>query len=810
MDTLLREVRQAWRALWAQPWWTLSAIVCLAIGTGANTATFSLVNGILLRPLPFDEPDRIVMVAVRWANERQAGPVSVAQFRDLRSAATQFENLSIRTFLPVGLAAEGPARMVQAEFVGNEYFDAFRVRPLIGRFFSRDSGQTGRAMEAVISERIWRSRFNSDPAIAGRAVRVNGRPVVVAGVAPAGFVGVMRIIAADLWMSADAFGHFAAPESPSEAESQQVFGVVGRLKPDITIPQARSQFDSVLKEIDSTAGRDAAAPGCLIEQATGFGVPPGARSIVASGSALLFVLMGMLVAVAIANVAGLMLARAAGRQKETAVRLALGASRYRIARQILVECAVLSAVGAAAGAVIAAFLPSVVTGLGPNLPEHLSFAIDVRPDWRTGLYSAISAALIAALFGLAPIRQATRTSSELALRESTGNSRTRTTSRSLNAFVVGQVAVSTVLLVVAALLARTYLNTQSVDPGVDIRNTVAVSLDWDQSGADRASGQQFYEQLVSHVATLPGVQRAALSEQTPLSPGGVSLTVSAGEAGSFAAGRTVITPDYFDVVRLPVLQGRAFGASDRGGHPVAIVNETMARKLAPHGSAIGAIVALGGSPGRRLEVVGVVRDAKYRSLKEPATPMLYEPFAQTFSSRMTLLARTAGDPGSLIVPIRQEVERRNPNLAAITIRTLEDQFQEAVAPSLQRALVLAIVCGLGLLLSAFGLFGVMSYSTRRRTRELGIRMAVGARPADIAGLVLRQAIRLAGVGLAIGMLLAFGATRILTNVLFGVTAHDPVALALVVLVLAAVALAAAWLPMRWAVRVDPVQSIRAE
>jgi predicted permease len=410
MNSLAAEIRHGFRALLAQPTWTMAALLCLAIGTGANTAVFSLINGVLLRPVPFDEAEQIVMIAIRLGNDRQAGPVSLEQFREMRAASDLFQQLAVRTFLPVGLASGGgPARMAQAEFVSGGYFQLLRIRASAGRLLTAEAGAPGAQAEAVLSERLWRTRFNSDSSIVGKMVRVNGRPVIVSGVAPAGFVGAMRIIAADIWLPASMYPLFASPEMPPEAEERREFGLIGRLKPGSSLPQTREQLEIVLgNEWRAQRGAGSTA-NVLMEEATGFGVPPGLRSVVIGGSALLFGLMALLLSVAIANVAGLMLVRATGRKKEIAVRLALGASPSRIVRQVLIESVILAGAGACLGALLTTALPSLLSGLGPNLPEHLSFAVDIRPDWRTALYSTISAIGLAMLFGLGPARLAAST-----------------------------------------------------------------------------------------------------------------------------------------------------------------------------------------------------------------------------------------------------------------------------------------------------------------------------------------------------------------------------------------------------------------
>jgi predicted permease len=366
------------------------------------------------------------------------------------------------------------------------------------------------------------------------------------------------------------------------------------------------------------------------------------------------------------------------------------------------------------------------------------------------------------------------------------------------------------LLVTAILLGRTYLNTQAVDPGIDIRNTIAVSVDWSQTGSDSEKGIAFFEHLLSRVSSMPGVRHTALARQPPLSPGGANVTIMDDSSNTFTAGSTLVSHGYFDTVRLPLLQGRNFGPLDTGSHAVAIINETMARKLSAGTSPLGQTFFVGNGSVRRLEVIGVARDAKYRSLSEGPRALFYEPLAQPYPAQMTLLVRTSTEPRLLIEPIRREIQSQNPDLADITIRTLEDQFQESAAPARQRALFLAVTCATGVVLSAFGLFGVISYGVRQRVREFGIRMAIGARPVDIALMVLRRALRLVATGFVLGLIPAFAVTRVIAAALFGLSPHDPLTLCIVALLLAAVAVGATYVPARWAMRVDPMTSIRTE
>jgi predicted permease len=807
MPVLLSEIRYGARALLAQPAWTLAAVVCIAIGTGANTASFSIVNAVLLRPLPFEDPDRLAMIALRDPVRSQTGPFALADFREVEQRATQFEHLAARTYLPVSLSAGGTARMAQAEFVTGDYFEMLRVRPLAGRFFTAEEDRPGAQPHVILSERLWRTAFASDFAIVGKPVRINGRTVTVCGVAPAAFAGVMQLIAADLWVPASSYRTFAASGSSTDVERVPMFGTAGRLRAGVTRDQARQQLDVILADLWRTRTGVNKPPSAVVSEATGFGVPPSVRGAVTNGSVLLFGLMALLVAVAIANVAGMMLARAEGRRREMAVRLALGAGALRIARPVLIESIILALTGAGFGGLIALLLPQVVSSLGPRLPEHLSYVVDVTPDWRVAIYAAASAVVIAALFGIAPAYQAVRTELVLAMKGG-GNRRMPSTTRTLKVFVTGQVAVSTVLLVVSGLLVRTYLNTQTVDPGIDIRNSLVISLDLDQTGYETSAGRAILDRLVSHISAMPGVERTAVSRHAPLSPGGTSVRIERPSSGAAIA--TSVSPGYFDALRIPILLGRDFRPSDNGSPAVAIVNETLARRFWPNVPAVGQVFQTIDSSSRDLTVIGVAKDIKYRSLAEGPQAVFYEPLTQAYSAQVTLLVRATGDAGRLIEPIRRQVQSQNPDLAFVDIRSLEEQFRESSAPSRQRAIILASVCGIGLLLSSFGLLGVVSYNVRQRVRELGIRMALGARPARIAGMVVRQSVRLVGIGLAIGLASSFAATRIIRSVLFGVTAQDPLTLGSVVVLMLGVAVAASFFPARWATKVDPLIAIRSE
>jgi putative ABC transport system permease protein len=815
METLRRDLWYACRSLMAQPGWTLAAIVCLAVGTGPNTAAFSIVNGLLLRPLPFPESQQLVMVAIQEPDRPQTRPFSLSEYGELAPQLGPLVELSIRTFAPVALASDDESRMVQAEVVSHNYFDMLRLTPIAGRFYRRESESARGPAEGVISYALWRHRFNGDPAIVGRVLRVNSHPITICGVAPPGFVGVMSIVAADLWIPS-AMGRTVA--GIDEATPQ--FGAVGRLKPGTSRAQLRARLDVVLAAHQRSSTRPSTG---VVVEASGFGVPPAVRPAVIGASALLFGLLALVTGVAIANVASLTLARAMDRRREMAVRRALGAGTSRIVSQMLSESLVLAAAGGAVGLLLAIWVTRGLAALMPSSgqPAHIAFAIDLTPDLRVFAYAVVGSILVAALFGLAPARYASRADVVDALKASAGSGRRPATVRALMAIVVGQIAVSTTLLVGAGLLVRTYLNTLAVEPGIETRHLLTVSLDLDQLGTDAVAGRRLYDDVLRRVSALPDVEMVSLTRERPLTFSGRDVQVwiddRSGAGGSAdanlkpsEAGAIVVSPGYFDMLGVRLVQGRAFTTADRGRPAVAIVNETMARRFWPDGSALGRTVRVRQHDGDPILVVGVARDLKYRSLTEPPRPVFYQPFAQEYSPRMSLLIRWRTDRAAVANAVEHEIRSANRDLAIVDIATLDDQVERALAPRRQSAILLLAVCALALLLSSVGLYGVIAYGVRRRAREFGIRIALGARARDVMLMVVAQGFRLTLAGLILGVGISLAVTRLIANMLFGVGTHDVMTLGITGLVIGVVTLAAVYLPALWATRVDPIVALREE
>jgi predicted permease len=604
----------------------------------------------------------------------------------------------------------------------------------------------------------------------------------------------------------------------SDAERVPMFGVMGRMAPSVSEDRVRAELEAVVAALWSDRGRPR-PPAVLVQRATGFGVPPAARGLVMRGSVLIFGLMGLLIAVAAANVAALVLARAAGRRQEIGVRLALGASRGRLTRQLLTESLVLAGAGGLLGALLASWATRLLAARMTTRFEYVSYAVDIQPDLRVLAYTSAVVVATAILFGLAPVWHAARVDLVDVLKRSSSIARRRGTSRTLRGLVVGQFAVSSALLVGCGLLVRTYINTQQADPGIVTANIVAASIDLDQLRLDAGGGRRVFRELLSRVTDIPGVVGASLSRHTPLAATTTEMRVTpeaAVESASFAAGVEVVTAEHFQLLRIPLVQGRTFLPNEPDLPLTAIVNETMARRIAPVGTPVGRRFSIargdgvlgGGAP--TLEVVGVVKDVKHGSITEPPRPVFYQPFAQAYSPRMTLLVQVREPAAAMLDPIRRQVQSANGDLAIMDLRTLDDHRETASAFRRQAAAGLSIVSGLGLVLSSLGLFGVVSYSVRERAREFGIRLALGARAADVRWMVVRQGFALTLAGLAIGMAASVTLTGVLRSLLFGVGARDPLTIAVVCVVLSIVSLVALYVPARWATALEPAAVLRSD
>jgi putative ABC transport system permease protein len=806
-DSLLRDLRSTARMLAARPAWTISAILCLGIATGANTAAFTLVNGLLLRPLPFDEPGQLVMVAMQDRGQPSPRPFALGEYRELAGQSGATVALLARTFFPLSLAAADGARMAQAELVSGNYFETLRVRPFLGRFFDEDADRGTSARLVVLSHRLWQLRFGASGAVIGQSVRVNGRPVEIAGVAPPGFVGAMQLVAADLWLPAGMYPDLAGS---SDAGRIPMFGVMGRIAAAMTIEEAGARLTS------SLAAMGGAPRSVLVTRAAGFGVPVAAQGTVLTLSAFIYMMMALLMTVACANVAALVLARAAGRSRDIAVCLSLGASRLQIARQLLMESVVLALAGCAAGTIVAVWLTQALVARLATPFQYVSYAIDVHPDWRVFAYSAIAAGAAAVLCGIAPIRFAGRVDVVDVLKQSAAKGRSRQSIRTLNATVVLQFAVSTALLVAAGVLVRAYITAQSTRPAFETAGLVASTLDMDHARVDRSAGTRLYESVVERLSALPGVTGVALTRERPLGPARTVMVLTdadlrirpGGEPVPAAA--MVVSSGYFQTLGLAVRHGRPFEDGEPSRPLVGVINDAMARRLWPDAAPLGRTFRLTDADAEPIEVIGVVSNVEAGLPNQPPRPVFYQPFEQQYAARMTVMMRVQGEPGSLFAEIRRTIREVNQDLAIVDLRTLDELIDGVAEQRRIPAAALALVGLLGLLLSAIGLYGVVAYGVRDRAVELGIRLALGARPADVRRLVLRQGLTLVAIGLAIGIGGSVALIQMARSTVFGASQVDPAVIAAVCTVLMATGLAALYVPARWASGLEPAQTLRGE
>jgi putative ABC transport system permease protein len=586
--------------------------------------------------------------------------------------------------------------------------------------------------------------------------------------------------------------------------------VIGRLAPAVTMDVAEARLPSLAAALPRPQGGEP-APAVMVTPAAGFGVPASVQGTVLTLSGFIYVMMGLLMAVASANVAALMLARSAGRSREIALRLSLGASRWHVARQLFTESLTLAVVGSAAGTVFGLWLTQVLAARLSTPFQYVNYAVDVHPDVRVFAYSAIVTALAAVLCALAPIRYAGRVDVLDLLKQSSAKGRSRQSRRTLNAMVIMQFAVSTMLLVVAGMLVRSYVRAQSSQPAFLTRGVVATTLDVSQIGLDRAAGIRLYQNVMERLSALPGVSKVSLTRDLPLGAGPTVRVAGADTprpAETIVAAAMVVSPDYFEVLGVAIGHGPSFARGEPARPRVAVVNESMARRLWPANSALGRMFSA--KDAEPIEVIGVVPDLGERSFNGRAQPTFYQPFPEEYSPRMSVLMRIRGAPGPFFDQVRRTVHQVNRDLSIVDLRTLEQWLDANAAQRRIPATILSVVGLFGLLLSAVGLYGVVAYGVRERAQEIGIRLALGARPADVRRLVAGEGFTIVAIGAIAGVAAAVACTQVVRRFLFGIVPFDPPTLVSVCAILLVAAFAALYVPARCASHLGPAQMFRGD
>jgi predicted permease len=798
-----------------RPGFVAVAVITLALGIGANTAIFSLVNLVLLRSLPVDRPGEIVSVAMRGKDDSMSA-WSFPNFRDFRDRNEALSGLLVYRFVPLSLSRGGANERIWGFEVSGNYFDVLGVKAIKGRTFLPEEDKTPLANPvAVISYNAWQRRFGGDPEIVGKDVLLNDHQFRVIGITPEGFKGTEMVYTPEIWLPA-AMMEWVEPGSTwLEDRNTKNFFANGRLKPGVNARQAEASLNLLALQLakeypDTNEGQSVkiVPAGFLI---------PELRGAVVSFTWVLMGAVALVLFVTCTNLAGLMLARATDRKREIAIRLAMGANRMRLIRQLLTESVLLSIVGGLVGVLLAYWIIEVLLAFKP--PIDFPLALDVAVDWRVLLFSLTVSLVAGAIFGLAPALQATRPGLSQALRETSaqgGAARTRLRS----VLVVAQIAISLVVLIAAGLVVRTLQQLQTMNPGFDSQNGLTMSFDLGLQGYDEDRGQQFYKQLTERVKTLPGVKSATISSYIPLSLNFNSRNIFV-EGQPAERGENVplsmnasAGPGYFETMGTPLVQGRGFTDQDGAKtEQVAVVNETFVRRLLPVSSsaeAIGKRFSYHSAGGPYIRIVGVARDGKYFNITEEPRSFFWSPMTQYYQTTGILTVRTEGNPESLLGAVRKEVQALDPNLPLFDVKTLTEHMRLALFAPKIAAMVLGVFGFVALLLSAIGIYGITSYTVAQRTHEIGIRLALGAQLSDVLKLVLSHGLKLTLIGAALGLVGAYLATRAITSVLYGVSATDPLTFGAVSVLLIGVALLACYVPSRRATRVDPLIALRNE
>jgi macrolide transport system ATP-binding/permease protein len=806
---ILHDLSFAWRMFVRRPWFTAVAVLILGLGIGANATIFSWVESVLLSPLSGVSGQERLVVVRGVSGTRDNLSMSYPNFVDLRAA--HVDGLSdVMAFRIAAMNARttGEPMRVFGELVTPNFFEVLGVRPALGRGFRADDGSTpGREPVAVVSHGFWMRTLNGDAAAVGRPITVNGHAFVVIGVTPPGFHGSVAGLSLDLFVPLTMQQYFLAGDRLVQRGNSWL-QVYGRLADGAAYSQAQAGI--------AVAGRRQAE--AFPESNKGRGLRAGRLSEDGASGLLMPVMstlmgvVGLVLLIACANLAGLLLARSAGRQREVAVRFAVGASRARVVRQLLVENLLLAAAGGAAGLAIAQWTSGMMHFFVPPTPFPVAFDAALSP--RVLAFALVLTALTAIVSGLLPALRGSRADVAVALKASAPSTLGGGRGRLRQALVVSQVALSLLLLVCAALFLRSLAAARTMDTGYSARDGFVAAIDLLAGGYDQPRGVAFYQQALARVAAVPGVERVSLANALPLDLGSTSDMSVAVDGYTPRDGEQLfayyyrVGPDYFDTLGVPIAEGRGLTARDVAGQPqVAVINETMARRYFQGRSAVGGILRFGNGP---VTVVGVARDGKYTRLTEAPINYLYLPVMQAYRPDMLVLVKTAGDPAAVISGVQREIRALDPNLPMFDIRTLAEHRQLSMFIPRMASMLLALFGVLALVLSVVGLYGVIAYTVTQRTREIGVRVALGAGRQDVAWLVMRQGLALAGIGLAVGLLMAVGAGRLLARQLVGVSPLDFVSFAGTALVLLVVAAVASAIPARRAATLDPQVALRRD
>ena len=810
MESILQDLRYSIRMLLKHPAYTAIAVITLALGIGANAAIFSVVNNVLLRSLPYDNPDQIVTL---WENNTKDNiprdDVSPANFLDMRERQQSFSELAFANPDSLDYTGAGEPEVIRAATVSKGFFEVFRTAPILGRQFLNEEYDEGKNQVVILSHAAWQRRFGGDKSIIGRSLTLDGQPMTVVGVMPPEFRLYLFDRDEEMW----------APRIPSEAMKQQrkatYLKVVGRLKPNVNVSQAQAELDNIsaqlAKEYPNTNDGISFSAVTLAEHLKGKWRQP---------LLILFAAVGFVLLIACANVANLTLARGSERERELAIRSAIGAARGRIVRQLLTESLVIGILGCAAGLLLAVWLVDLIVAFNPDDIPRIEQAVVNR---MTLIFVSVVSVLTTLLFGLAPALQLSKFDPQSTLKDTaTSTTANPTRHRLRSTLVVAQVALSVVLLAGAGLLLRSFVLLLNTDPGFAADKVVAIqAFIWSRHRKPEAR-EAYVRETLERIEGLPGVEAAGVTTALPLleSSSSTSIPFAVQGAPAEAPGHepvaqfTIASANYFSAIGARLLNGRVFNQFDKaGGARVAIVNETMAKRSWPGQNPVGRTFTLKRSgrdalDGTTLEVVGVVTDQRQDDLEKSPRQEFFVPHAQSPSGSTIFVVRTKGDPHALLQSLKASIWESDKTQAFYAVTTMDQLVRDSLKARRFNLFLLGALATLALALASVGIYGVMSFTTAQRTHEIGVRMALGAQTSDIMRLVVGHGMALVVAGLVIGLLASFGLTRFLSSLLFNISPTDPLTFALISILLGAVSLVACYVPARRASRIEPLSALR--
>jgi predicted permease len=812
MDQFLLDLRLALRRFRQNPGFVAVAVLTLTLGIGANTAIFSAINAILVRSLPVTRSSELVSL-----NERQGQDtfptLSVPNYRDIRDRNNVLSGLVAYRLLPASLGLPGSSQRTWGYLVTGNYFEVLGVSARIGRLLQpSDDIKPGGHPVAVISYTLWQKQFEADPSLVGKTVKFNGQDFTILGVTPQGFFGTELYFSPEVYFPMAMQRELEGGSGYLDKRNTENTFVVGRLKPGVAMPHAEAALNVIAAQLGKEYPKDNEGMKIVL-------TPPGLagnyiRGAVIGFALVLFAVSSLVLLVACVNLTSMLLARASDRRKETAIRLALGAGRMRLIRQLLTENLVVALAGGLGGALVALWISDALTGWRP--PIDFPLTLNITPDARVFLFALLVSVLTTLLFGLAPALQTTRADLVPALKNEAASEKLRRWH--LRDYVVGvQVALSTLLLVCSVLVVTSLQRAVDAPIGYNPKGAVTASFDLSMQHYDETRGREFQRRFLEKVRALPGIESAALTNWLPLSLNSSSDSV-------FVEGRPQpkateapivyhfdVSPDFFRTMRSRVVAGREFDARDRLGSPqVAMVNQAFVRKVLAGDSPLGRRFRTGTVDGKPIEIVGVVEDGKYFSLNEDRKPAFWRPLEVVYSSNAALVARTKLRGPETLHMIESAAREIDPDVAIFSAGTMVEKLDLPLFPARIAAFALAAFGLLAAILAATGIYGVMAYSVSRRTREIGIRMAIGASQSQVLGMVARRSLLLIGAGTIAGLLAALAIGGLLGQILYGVEPHDPATFATVFCSMLLITAVACWIPARRAIRIDPVRALRQE